>query len=267
MSYLLIFLVVSFIVSSVGWFYFIYFFSIGYGLSISALSVATVAMYWGKITLPVAILCGVLFIYGIRLALYLFIRERKSASYKKILYQPENTTHKPLFVMFMIWISCALLYVGQMSPAIFYLNNLKENMAVNEVWAWIGAVLATMGVAIEMIADAQKSAAKKVNAHRYVDTGLYRIVRCPNYFGEVLMWTGSFVICFGACCSVWQWVVASLGYIGIVYVMFSGARRLELRQTEVYGSMPEFQAYIKRTPLILPFLPIYSVARHTWLKG
>jgi steroid 5-alpha reductase family enzyme len=267
MSYLLIFLIVSFIVSSVGWFYFIYFFSIGYGLSISALSVATVAMYWNEMTLPVAILCGVLFVYGIRLALYLFIRERKSASYKKILYQPENTARKPIFVMFMIWTSCALLYVGQMSPAAFYLDNLKEGLAVNEVWAWIGAVLATLGVLIEMIADAQKSAAKKVNPHRYVDTGLYRIVRCPNYFGEVLMWTGSFVICFGACCNVWQWVIASLGYIGIVYVMFSGARRLELRQTEVYGSIPEFQAYIKRTPLILPFVPIYSVARHTWLKG
>ena len=267
MSYLLIFLIVSFIVSSVGWFYFIYFFSIGYGLSISALSVATVAMYWNEMTLPVAILCGVLFVYGIRLALYLFIRERKSASYKKILYQPENTTHKPIFVMSMIWISCALLYVGQMSPAVFYLNNLKESMVVNETWAWVGAVLATMGVLIEMIADAQKSAAKKVNPHRYVDTGLYRIVRCPNYFGEVLMWTGSFVICFGACCTVGQWVVASLGYIGIVYVMFSGARRLELRQTEVYGEIPEFQTYIKRTPLILPFIPIYSVARHTWLKG
>ena len=115
MSHLLPLLLISFIVSSVGWFYFIYFFSIGYGLSISALAVAIVAMYWGEMTIPAAILCGVLFVYGIRLALYLFLRERKSASYKKILYQPENTTKKPLFVMFMIWISCALLYVGQMS--------------------------------------------------------------------------------------------------------------------------------------------------------
>lgn len=31
---------------------------------------------------------------------------------------------------------------------------------------------------------------------------------------------------------LWQWVIASLGYIGIVYVMFSGARRLELRLVE-----------------------------------
>ena len=118
-----------------------------------------------------------------------------------------------------------------------------------------------------MVADAQKSAAKKINANRFVSHGLYRIVRCPNYFGEVLMWTGSFLICFGACCTVGQWVISSLGYIGIVYVMFSGARRLELRQNETYGNDPEFQAYIKRTPLILPLVPIYSVAKHSWLKG
>jgi steroid 5-alpha reductase family enzyme len=138
---------------------------------------------------------------------------------------------------------------------------------VVEGWAWVGAAVAALGVLIEMVADAQKSAAKKVNAHRFVDTGLYRIVRCPNYFGEVLMWTGSFVLCFGSCCTVWQWVVAALGYVGIVYVMFSGARRLEMRQAEVYGNDPAFQAYIKKTPIIIPFVPIYSVAKHSWLKA
>ncbi len=267
MSYLLILLAISFVVSAVGWIYFIYFFSIGYGLSISALSVATAIIFHEQLTLPTTILCGVLFIYGLRLALYLFLREKRSASYKKILYQPDNTTKKPLFVMFMIWISCALLYIGQMSPASFYLYNMKHLAPVNEAWAWAGAIVATLGVLIEIIADAEKSAAKKINPNRFVDKGLYRIVRCPNYFGEVLMWTGSFIICFGSCCTAGQWVIASLGYIGIVYVMFSGARRLELRQAEVYGSDPEFQRYIKRTPLILPLVPIYSVARHTWLKG
>ncbi|MBE6232120.1 MAG: DUF1295 domain-containing protein [Bacteroidales bacterium] len=267
MVYLWILLAISFAVSSLGWIYFIYFFSIGYGLAISALSVATAVMFHDVMTLPVALLCCVLFIYGIRLALYLFLREKKSATYKHILYQPENTVKKPVFVMFMIWISCALLYVGQISPATFYLYNIAEGASVNSLWAWIGAVVAAAGVVIEMVADAQKSAAKKINARRFVDKGLYRIVRCPNYFGEVLMWTGSFVICFGACCTPGQWVIASLGYIGIVYVMFSGARRLELRQNETYGQDPEFQAYIRKTPLILPFVPIYSVARHTWLKG
>ncbi len=267
MEHLWLLLAISFAVSAVGWIYFIYFFSIGYGLSISALAAATAIIFCDSLTIPSAILLGVLFVYGVRLATYLFMRERKSASYKKILYQPDIAQRKPVFVMLMIWISCALLYVGQISPATFYLANLADGVAVNEWWMWGGAITATIGVVIEMVADAQKSAAKKINANRFVSHGLYRIVRCPNYFGEVLMWTGSFVVCFGACCTLWQWVVAALGYIGIVYVMFSGARRLEMRQAEVYGDDPEFQAYIKRTPIILPFIPLYSVAKYKWLQA
>lgn len=267
MSYLFTLLAISFTVSAVGWIYFIYFFSIGYGFAISALAVATAIIFKDVITLPIAILCAVLFVYGIRLALYLLLREKRSASYKNILYQPENSKRKPTFTMFMIWISCALLYVGQISPATFYLNNLSKDLAVNELWAWAGTIVAAIGVIIEMIADIQKSAAKRVNANRFVCTGLYKIVRCPNYFGEILIWTGSFIISFGASCTTGQWIITSLGYTGIIYVMFSGARRLEVRQNNVYGDNPDFQKYIKKTPLILPFLPIYSVTKHTWLKG
>ncbi len=267
MTYLYLLLLLSFAVSALGWVYFIYFFSIGYGFAISILSVATAVIFYDVMSWPTWLLCAALFVYGIRLGLFLLLREKRSASYKHILYQPENTTKKPVFVMCMIWISCALLYVGQISPVTFYLYNFRNGLVVSEAWMWAGAIVAALGVIIEMVADAQKSAAKKVNARRYVDSGLYRFVRCPNYFGEVLMWTGSFVICFGSCCSIGQWVIASLGYVGIVYVMFSGARRLELRQAETYGSDPEFQRYIKNTPLIIPFVPIYSVARLSWLKG
>lgn len=267
MDYLLVFLAIAFAVSAVGWFYFIYFFSIGYGLSISALAVATAVIFADVMTLPVAIICAMLFIYGFRLAGYLLLRERRSPSYKKILYQPENTVRKPLFAMFMIWISCALLYVGQVSPASFYLDHLAAGESVCPICAWVAAAVVTAGIIIEIVADAQKSAAKRKDASRFVSTGLYRIVRCPNYFGEVLMWTGSYILCFGARCTVGEWVIATLGYVGIVYVMFSGARRLELRQNEVYGNDEAFKAYIAKTPLILPFVPIYSVARHKWLKG
>jgi hypothetical protein len=49
--------------------------------------------------------------------------------------------------------------------------------------------------------------------------------------------------------------------------MFSGARRLELRQNEVYGTDPEYQAYVKKTPILISFLPIYSVERYKWLQA
>ena len=267
MTYLWILLAVSLTTSAVGWIYFIYFFSIGYGLSIAALAAAATIIFADSITLPATISCCTLFIYGIRLAGYLFVREKKSPSYKKILYQPDSKEQKPVASMLIIWISCTLLYVGQISPITFYLYNLSKGADIGTAWVLAGATVAFIGFLIETIADAQKSTAKKNNPKQFVSTGLYRLVRCPNYFGEVLMWTGSFVICFGSSCTVGQWIIASLGYIGIVYVMFSGARRLELRQQEVYGNNPEFQAYIRKRPIIIPLVPIYSVAKHKWLKG
>jgi steroid 5-alpha reductase family enzyme len=267
MSYLLILLLVSLAVSALGWIYFIYFFSIGYGFGISALAVTLAILFRDVITVPTALLRVVMFIFGCRLGLYLLTREKRSTEYRKILYGPDSVKKKPIFVVITVWVFCALLYVGQVSPVAFYLANSAEGAPVNEVWTWIGAVMMAVGVLLESVADAQKKAAKKVNPKRFVDTGVYRLVRCPNYLGELVIWTGSFIVCFGACCTLWQWIVAAIGYIGIVYVMFSGARRLEVRQAVTYGNDPEFQAYIKKTPILLPFVPIYSVAKYEWLKA
>ena len=267
MSYLLILLAVSLAVSALGWIYFIYFFSIGYGFSISALAVAIALLFWSEISLPAALLCVVMFAFGCRLGLYLLTREKRSPEYKKILYGPDSDKKKPLLVTIMVWLFCALLYVGQVSPIAFYLGNKSSGAAVSEAWIWVGLVLMVTGVLLEATADAQKNAAKKINPKRFVDTGVYRLVRCPNYLGELIIWTGSFVVCFGASCSWWQWLVAAVGSLGIVYVMFSGARRLELRQNLVYGSDPVYQAYIKKTPILLPFVPIYTVEKHKWLQA
>ena len=123
MNYLLILLAVSLAVSGLGWIYFIYFFSIGYGFGISALAVTLAVLFRDVLTVPTALLCAVMFIFGCRLGLYLLTREKRSPEYKKILYGPDAAKKKPLFVVIMVWIFCALLYVGQVSPVAFYLSN------------------------------------------------------------------------------------------------------------------------------------------------
>ena len=267
MSYLLILLAVSLVVSAIGWKYFIYFFSLGYGFGISALALTIIILFAGAVTPPTALLCAVMFIFGCRLGGYLFIRERKAAAYRKILYDPTLQKKKPIGVIISVWLFCALLYVGQVSPVAFRLANTAQGLPVNDLWAWIGAAMMACGVCLEAGADAQKSAAKMINPKRFVDTGLYRIVRCPNYLGELVIWTGALVSGFGASLCLWQWIIVILGYLGIVYVMFSGARRLELRQDESYGEDPEYQEYIKKTPILIPLIPLYSVKKHTWLQA
>ena len=267
MTQLLILFLVSLAVSAVGWKYFIYFFSLGYGYGVTALAVAMLVMFHSTLTWPVVALCALLVIFGCRLGTYLFIRERKAAAYRKILYDPSLQQKKPAGVVVTVWLFCAILYVLQVSPVYFRMQNMADGVEASALWAWIGSAVIVCGILLEAMSDAQKSAAKKRNAKRFVDTGLYRIVRCPNYLGEVVIWTGVLLSGIGAGMCWWQWLLAALGYAGIVYVMFSGARRLELRQNEVYGADPEYQAYVKKTPILLPFIPLYSVEKYKWLQA
>ena len=146
MNYLLILLAVSLAVSGLGWIYFIYFFSIGYGFGISALAVTLAVLFRDVLTVPTALLCTVMFIFGCRLGIYLLTREKRSPEYKKILYGPDAAKKKPLFVVITVWIFCALLYVGQVSPVAFYLANKAAGAPVSEVLPWVGAVLMAAGV-------------------------------------------------------------------------------------------------------------------------
>ena len=132
-------------------------------------------------------------------------------------------------------------------------------------WVIAGIVVMALGLILETSADVQKSLAKRTNPGRFVDTGLYRIVRCPNYFGEMTFWTGVFISGIGSNAGVWQWIAVLAGYLGIIYVMFGGARRLEIRQNKSYGDDPEYQAYVRRTPIMIPFIPLYSVEKYKWL--
>lgn len=265
MSPFLILLFVSLAVSAIGWKYFIYFFSLGYGFSIVALGIALAIIFSGTASVTSLILCAVLILYGCRLGLYLFCRERKSAAYRKILYDKSLREKKPVLEIIVVWVFCALLYVAEVSPVLFRMKNEAAGVPVSGLWAVIGAVMMVAGAVLEAVADAQKSAAKKLNPNSFVSTGVYRIVRCPNYLGEILLWTGCFVSGIGASLSFGQWVVAALGYLGILFVMFSGARRLELRQNKVYGDNPEYRKYVKSTPIILPLVPLYSVEKYKFL--
>ena len=80
------------------------------------------------------------------------------------------------------------------------------------------------------------------------------------------MWTGIFISGFTTLTNI-QWLWALIGYIGIIYIMFSGARRLELRQDKTYKDDKEYQNYIKKTPILIPLIPLYSVKKYKWLVG
>ena len=272
----LILILIALVVSSIGFYKYVYFISLGYGFSVAAMGVALFIMYMEVVDGGTIAMCILFLIYGCRLGGYLLIREIKSASYRSTMKKEiKDGTSMKMVAKVSIWVSCALLYAFQVSPLLFRLmdaqsvldNNTEAVIGNTDVVAVVGAAIMALGIILESAADFQKSKAKKVNPSRFCDSGLYKIVRCPNYLGEVLFWTGVFVSSVNIYANAWQWIAAAIGYVCIVYIMFGGARRLELRQNRNYGDDPEYQAYVKKTPILLPLVPLYSVAKYKWLVG
>lgn len=263
MQFLILFLV-ALIISAIGFKKFVWFISLGYGFAIAGIGVALLILFRGSLTPVTVILSILLILYGCRLGGYLMIREKRSASYQNTMkHEIKDGSDMNLFLKIVVWVSCALLYVCEASPVLFRL----ENQAGTDGAAIVGTIIMILGIVLESASDLTKNKFKKEHPKHFCDVGLFRIVRCPNYFGEVLIWTGVFVSGVTALQGVWQWVAAIGGWVCIVYIMFGGARRLEIRQNKNYGSDPEYQKYVKSTPILIPLIPLYSVAKYKWLLG
>lgn len=258
----LVLLAVALVASACGFKRYVWFISIGYGAAVAAIGVALLAMFGARAGVASALQALLLVVYGCRLTGYLAYRELRSCSYnQKMKGEVKGNDSVTLGVRFAIWGSAALLYACQTSPVLFRMAAGGRTDAL----LLVGLAVSVFGLVFETAADIQKNAAKRRNPRRFVDTGLFRIVRCPNYLGEMLFWTGTFVSGIGVYAGIAQWLAALLGYVGIIYVMFGGARRLEIRQNRSYGKDPAYQRYVRTTPILLPFVPLYSVEKYAWL--
>ena len=259
-----ILLAVCAVACCVGFYKFVYFLSIGYGFAVAAGGVATLVMYLvnpSATPLWIVLVQAALFVaYGARLSGFLLIRELKNVTLKKTDVAKETLSKNgekkmPIFVLATIWVCVSVLYVAQVAPMLFRYANGSTDV----VLPIVGFAISIFGLILESIADKQKSAQKKENPNSVATKGLYRIVRCPNYLGEITFWTGIFVSGVSTYRTVGQWIVAILAYVAIVYIMFNGAQRLEKRQMERYGDDPAYNEYANKTPIIIPLVPIYHL--------
>ena len=261
---LAILLIVCAVLCSVGFYKFVYFLSIGYGFAVAGGGIAVLVMYLINPTatpLWIMLVQTALFIaYGVRLSGFLLVREFKNATFKKTDVAKETLAKNdekkmPVFVLATIWVFVSILYVMQVSPMLFRYSNESTDI----VLPIIGFAVSIFGLILESIADKQKSAQKKENPNMVATKGLYKLCRCPNYLGEILFWTGVFVSGISTYTGIGQWIIAILAYVCIVYIMFNGAQRLEKRQMARYGENAEYNEYANKTPIIIPFLPIYHL--------
>lgn len=119
----------------------------------------------------------------------------------------------------------------------------------------LGLAVWIAGFALEVIADRQKSAFRAENPGRFVDVGLWAWSRHPNYFGEIVLWTGVAIIA-SSTLRGWQWATwISPVFVAFLLMRISGVPILEKRADERWGSDPRYQRYKARTPVLVPRPP------------
>ena len=123
-----------------------------------------------------------------------------------------------------------------------------------DIYAAAGVALWLTGFAIEVIADRQKSAfrADPDNRNKFIQSGLWAWSRHPNYFGEIVLWSGIALIAFPVL-EGWQYAtLISPVFVVVLLTKISGVRMLENRANKQWGNDPDYQAYRDRTSVLVP---------------
>jgi len=250
------------LISASGFYRTVYFVSIGYAFSIAAMAVTTLLVFRQDLTWFNLLQNVCLAAYGLRLGTYLLRREVQSSFSKERESITQRTADLTFGRKIPMWIGVSLLYVLMFSPSLFSLTGAPRVPApAASVLQFLGLALMFGGLGLEALADAQKSAFKVQNPRQYCDVGLYRWIRCPNYFGEIMLWIGNWVAGFVFYTSALQWIASFVGLICIVLIMMGSTKRLEQAQDERYGAQPAYQAYSGQVPVLFPFVPLYSLKR------
>lgn len=189
-------------------------------------------------------------VWAARLGTYLFRRILRM----KVDHRFDGMRDDPLrFARF--WLLQAITVAVVMLPVSYLLD--REHPPAFGAWAATGAAIWLVGLVVEAVADAQKSAfrGKEENRGRFVDSGLWRYSRHPNYFGELLVWWGLFVYVVPALHGAAFAVVAGPVFITLLLLFVTGVRPLERSAEEKYGGDPAYRAYRRRTSVLVPLPP------------
>ena len=197
---------------------------------------------------PQLVLAAMVALWGVRLAGYLLFRIIHMGRDKRFDGVREN-----FWRFFRFWFFQGVAVWIIMLPVIVWFGTPGpwNALMTAAVIAW------AIGLLIETAADAQKFAAKRRpgGESRWMDTGLWRYSRHPNYFGELVVWWAVFLFVASDLTGA-QWLTIA-GPLAITFLLLrvTGIPTLEASAAKKWGDNPDYQAYVRRTSRLLPWPP------------
>ena len=142
----------------------------------------------------------------------------------------------------MLWVASLPVQVAMVYPQTSELGWL----------AWLGTALWALGLVVESVADIQLTRFRADPAKRgtVLNTGVWRYSRHPNYFGELCVWWGVFLV---ACAHPLGWltIIGPLTYSHML-INVTGQRTLEKKLAR---EKPGYRQYMETTSALIPLPP------------
>lgn len=170
-------------------------------------------------------------LWGVRLASYLLARILKMGRDDRF----NRIRDSPLkFLVFWVF---QIMWVYTVSLPVMFVNSPVAPQVTFGRTDYVGTSLFVIGFVIEFIADTHKFIFRNnpSNKGKWMDKGLWKISRHPNYLGEIILWWGAFTISTTILRGA-RWV-AVLGpvFITILLIFGTGATCLERSSYKKYG--------------------------------
>ena len=197
----------------------------------------------------VLLLYSLVCIWGLRLSLHIYYRNKnKTEDFRYLAWRKAWGKNFYLRSYLQVFLLQGVFLLIISSPVI------HAAVADHELWnifTWIGLCCWLVGFYFQAMGDWQLSVfvkQKKIPG-AIMQTGLWKYTRHPNYFGEIMMWWGIFIITIPFTNSIY-FIVGPLT-ITLLLIFVSGIPMLEKK----YAGNPAFEDYKKRTSVLIPMPP------------
>ena len=215
-------------------------------LSVIWFSLTVSSEYFANLNLANLVIVLLITFWALRLGSFLFMRIHKDGEDKRF------RTIKPSASQFFMTWTLQGLWVSLCSMCALTAISSDSGLIVNPVF-FAGLVLFIFGFLLEIIADKQKSKFRAIpeNKEKFITSGLWARSRHPNYFGEIVLWTGIAVMSFSSLEGLQYLTLISPIFTYVLLVYISGVRMLEARGDIKWGENEDYRNYKENTPVLL----------------
>ncbi len=223
--------------------------------SISYVVTCLIALYLTSISTDLSlrsiIIALLIIVWAVRLGSFLFLRVKREGRDNRF-----NVMKTKFWWFLFTWTLGGLWVFVTMCAGLAAITSGNSVNLFSHPLDFIGLGLWVMGFVIEVVADNQKTKFRSnpENSHIFINEGLWKRSRHPNYFGEISLWLGITIIALPVLSGLQLITLISPIFVFILLTRISGVSMQEARAKKKWKDNIEYQEYLKNTPMLFPKL-------------